>query len=665
MASSPFLPPDGQLPPVGVPAVPAAPGLAPLDLLAQSAAQLQPPEEKKAIDKLEPGSELHASVLTKLEAMRKFSQCEMTKHYWRWNFGEQRIQAYVQQEDYERIVGSMNGYDGRPPEPINVIVPYSYATLHAAATFVYGVLLGRRPIFPLMSIRGTTADKARYMEASIQSQLDYSRAAEELWQHIWDSIVYNVAPIRINYEEIFGSSIQRDISGQRIVVDELQYSGNIIRALDPYAILPDPRVPLHRAHLDGDFLFAKVESSETQLLDLEREGALKWVKQALKSRNVAATDYDSPRGDSDRRAKIGLRGEMLTTPSNVVKFRLRYEGTVRIVPKDWKLGTSTRSELWKFTWLQGQIIQAEPLNLVHNQHPITIAEPTSFGHDFMSVAMSDMIGPFQDILSWLVSSRMENVRTAINNQFVADPSAVEVNDIRQSAIGRIIRLKQAAMGLPIKNVLQQIAVSDVTQGHVNDIQLMRVLADTITGVNDNLRGIQTAGGRRSATEARLSMQAGATRLSQMAIRISSQSFHPMVQQMISNTQQLMPDEMWIETAGDNGDPVSLKLQLEQILGSFNYQISDGSLPFDKQALLEEWKEILFGVARDPELRAGWDLNKMFEYVAELGGARNIGQFKKQLPAPGQVPFQAGAGNNPGAQPGTVPIGLADPQGPLL
>jgi hypothetical protein len=71
-----------------------------------------------------------------------------------------------------------------------------------------------------------------------------------------------------------------------------------------------------------------------------------------------------------------------------------------------------------------------------------------------------------------------------------------------------------------------------------------MLADTITGVNDNMRGIQTAGGRRSATEARMSMQAGASRLSQMAVRISSQGMTDMAEQMLMNIQQFMPDEMW-------------------------------------------------------------------------------------------------------------------------
>jgi hypothetical protein len=296
--------------------------------------------------------------------------------------------------------------------------------------------------------------------------------------------------------------------------------------------------------------------------------------------------------------------------------------------------------------------------MMHGEHPYSATEPTSFGHDFMSLSMVDMIGPFQDIISWLVSSRMENVRSTINNQFVADPSRVDVNDIRASAIGRVIRLKQAAIGTPIKDSIEQLRVQDVTTGHISDIQTMRVLADTITGVNDNMRGIQTAGGRRSATEARMSMQAGASRLSQHAMRISAQGLGSIAQQSIFNIQQFMPAKMWMEVAGLDGEMQSIMATPDMLVGSFNHQVSDGSLPFDKTAMLEEWKEILFGVARDPELRASYDLGKIFQFVAELGGAKNISAMKRQPQT------QATATADPASDPNMQAIGPAQPAMPL-
>jgi len=63
-------------------------------------------------------------------------------------------------------------------------------------------------------------------------------------------------------------------------------------------------------------------------------------------------------------------------------------------------------------------------------------------------------------------------------------------------------------------------------------------------------------------------------------------------------------------------------------------------------LLEVWKEIFLGVASDPELRQQFSVPNIFEYVAELGGAKNISQFKLDLQvAPdAQLQQQAQAGN---------------------
>lgn len=619
-----------------------------------------PAAPPSAISKLPPGSDLHAKVLSKLDAMLRFSKNEMKKHYWRWNYNELKIQAYTGIHDYERIVAPMTGSRGAAtiPEPVQLIVPYSYATIHAAATFVSTVLLGRKPIFPLLATRGTETTKARGMESALQSQLDASRGYETLWQGIWDSFIYGFGPKRVTWETRQGMAI-RYSGGQRTQELATTFAGNVLSAIDPYAFFPDPRVPINQCNVRGDFIFTEMSLSETSLRDMAAAGQLMHVEAAIsKQKGQARAQSDT---DSRRRVRIGAGGGIAATPLNVVGFCKMAEGTVRLVPRDWGLGPETESSLWKFMWTEGgQIVQAEPLGMVHNQHPYIAPEPTSFGHDFMSLSMADMIGNFQDVLSWLVSSRMENVRAVVQNSFIVDPARIDLNDVRSSAIGRTIRLKQAAMGLPIQQAIQQLQIADVTMGHMADMQNMRILADTITGVNDNMRGIQTAGGRRSATEARIAMQNGGGRLSQHGVRISAQGYHPMVEQMISNNQQFMPDEMWVEVAGTDGNIESTKFTPEMLCGSFNYQISDGTLPFDKQALVEVWKELTLGVAQDPELRARFDLAQIFRYTAELGGAKNIDSFMKQ-----QQPMMTGAQADPAADPNLLPLGAAQPTAPLM
>lgn len=663
----PIMPPmgpvAGALP--ALPAMPMAPlppaaGLDIADYAAGAPYDPQQHREESAIEKLRPDSDLHTQVMGKLEAMFKFSANAMSSNTHRWNWMEHKIQAYLSLPDYKTAMDTLKNNTGQPPEPVKVIVPYSYATIHAAATFLASVLLGRRPIFPLMAVSGTTADKARYMEQAVQANIEMSKGYEVLWQFIWDSLVYGFGVARIGWTERYGKSL-RLVGGRREIVEGLKYAGNVLTAVDPYNYFPDPRVPMHHVSEKGDFNFWQTSQSKMILKDMQKDGLLKWVDEACdkyKSNNNAG---ELPAvADSQRRARIGANNGLWTpTAHDVIGFIPVREGTVRLVPKDWKLGDGDRSELWKFMWThRGQIMQAEPLGMMHERHNVSVIEPTSFGHEFGSLSMADMISPFQDIISWLVNSRIENVRTTINNQFIVDPGRIEMQDLRAPAVGRAIRLKQTAFGTPVQDAIRQLQVMDVTMGHFNDLNVMRTLADTVTGINDNMRGVQTQGGRRSATEARMSMQAGASRLSQMAVRISSQGFNEIAEQMINNIQQFMPNEMWVQVTGDDGQMQSSLLTPDMIVGSFNYQISDGSLPYDKMALVEVWQQILFGIAKDPELRQRYDLGRIFEHVAILGGAKNISSFAKQQPA---IPGPEMMGDPAAA--GAVPIGSALPAPP--
>jgi hypothetical protein len=614
-------------------------------------------EDNNAINKLRPGSELHGETMKKLMAMMKFSERKMSPSYSRFRNQELKVQAYLMSQDNGELVRIIEESKGAViPEPVNVVVPYSYATLHAAATYISTILLGRKPAFPLSGVRGTSITSARYMENVIQHNLDASMGQERLWQHVWDSLLYGFSPTKVSWEERTGKVMRRGVDGERTFTDELKFAGNTLRTVDPYKFRPDPRVPLSQCHRLGDFMFDIDEVSYTVLKDREARDELKWVKQALaKYKDVSRRrNYES-----SNRGAVG-RAAPEVSPADVIGFAEVCEGTVRLVPKDWKLGDATESQLWRFLFIPDtQILAAAPHGAMHEEHPYAVGEPTSLGHDFLSMSQADMIGVFQDLLSWLVSSRMENVRASIANSYIVDPSRIEMNDMRSSAIGRIIRMKQAAIGLPVNEAIMQLRVNDVTGGHFTDINVIRTLADTATGVNDNLRGIQTGSGRRSATEARITMQAGASRLSQLATRLSGQSFQTLATQMISNIQQWIPDDLWIEFSGDDGEKTSTPVDPNMLVGSFNYQVSDGTLPIDKDALLDQWKEILMGVAQDPELRQNWDINEIFRYIANMAGAKNIDNFKRQQ----QQPTIAPPGMDPAADGGTPTGGPPLPQLP--
>jgi hypothetical protein len=112
----------------------------------------------------------------------------------------------------------------------------------------------------------------------------------------------------------------------------------------------------------------------------------------------------------------------------------------------------------------------------------------------------------------------------------------------------------------------------------------------------------------------------------------------------SNIQQLMTEPVWLKLLGQDGAEGPLRIGPEDLDGNFYFPIHDGTLPLDRVALLEVWKEILMAIFRAPMLATQFDTLGIFEYVAQLGGARNLGQFRVQGASNEGIAAAASAGN---------------------
>src|SRR5439155_110157 len=113
----------------------------------------------------------------------------------------------------------------------------------------------------------------------------------------------------------------------------------------------------------------------------------------------------------------------------------------------------------------------------------------------MSQGVMELSEPLAAHLSFLFNSHMANVRKAINDMFLVDPSRVDLRDILTPTAGKLIRLLPQAYGSDPASVMKQFAVADVTQGHLNDAKMVIDLWQRIIGASDNMFG-SVAGGRR-------------------------------------------------------------------------------------------------------------------------------------------------------------------------
>lgn len=600
-------------------------------------------EGQEPIDLLRPGSDHHTFVLNYLINRLKSSEDEMTKFYSRWQVAERKMQAFIHMSNYENMLRDMNN-KSQSPAPAIILFPYMYATISTIVTYGMKVICSRKPFFPLSSDSKDGADCGRYMEAMVQYQLDACKSILRIFQSFLDGEVYGLSASRMSWIEKKGT---RRVFRPPTDAERLAYANNpeglpsllkdkeerVIFAgtdwmnIDPFMFFPDPNVPMSEVSDKGEFVFWREFLGKHVLIAAQMDGLLKYVE-TVPAQQGSQHDtkwfnlsHRSALSQGQSHAGDNLRGaNMMAHNSYMVD-----QGSVTIIPKELGLGDSEYPEKWLFTILnKKQIVQAEPLELDHDRHPVEVSEPYSLGYGFGQPGNSDYIGPIQDILSWLIASRIWNVRATLNNQWIYDPSKIDEKSLKYPQPGKFIKMKPTAYGTDVRTAIQQHPVSDVTASHMGDLQVFMKIGDMVSSVNDPMRGVAQAGGRQTATASRQTFEAGGSRLSVHVQRVSQQKLVRVAEQYVLNTQQMQDEQQWIKVIG--GQPFEQFAQ-QLLTGDFTYTIHDGTLPLDRVASFDLWKEILMGVAQSPMLSRTHSLPRIFEHVASLGGAPNISTYR--------------------------------------
>ena len=260
-------------------------------------------------------------------------------------------------------------------------------------------------------------------------------------------------------------------------------------------------------------------------------------------------------------------------------------------------------------------------------------------------------------MTWLINTHFYNVRKTLNDQFVVDPSRIVMKDMLDPNPGKLIRMKPSAYGQDVRTMITQMQTQDVTRSHLNDSEVITDMLQRVSGVNDNLMGMVNLG-RRTATEVRSSTTFGVNRLKTQTEYWSAQGMSPFCQKLIQSTQQFYDADKAFRIVGDtagNGTNTFIDVSPDDIAGFYDFTPVDGTLPVDRYAQVNLWGTLMGQVAQFPQIMQQYDFARIFAFVAQLAGLKNISQFKVQV-MPDQGLQGAAAGGN------VIPIG--GPGGPM-
>ena len=606
------------------------------------------------------GSELHTKLRQAVRDRRDMSYDEMSKYYDSWREAEERFIAYRKVTDGDQKRKTERD-DGKP-QFTTIEVPYSYAILMTAQTYWTTVFLGRNPVFQYSARHGEPQQSVLGVEALIDYQMMVGELMVPLYIWTLDQGKYGLGVICDYWDEqeVVVSSIEErpvtylgvPVPGktQRVRTSKRirGYQGNKLFNVKPFDWFPDPRVPT-REFQKGEFCGRDLEASWNDLVRGEAQGKyfnIEPLRKMLHRQRQNQEEYSTD--------QIELPAENEYADEMDMGFTSLHEMFVELIPNDWDLGSSKYPEKWVFTLAADEvIIGARPYGAYHGKFPYQIQQYEQDGYALVPRSMLEGIEPLNDALTWLINTHFHSVRKVLNDQLIYDPSKIVSKDLRDPTAGRLIRLKPAAYGTDIRGAIQQLNVVDVTANHIKDSQIVADMIQRVTGVTDNIMGMVNAGGRKTATEIRTSSSFGTNRLKMHCEYNSALGWGPLAQMMLQNTQQYYDGEQKFKVAGDMLSQRDLvDVSPDMIQGFYDYVPVDGTLPVDRFAMANMWREIMAQMAKIPSLMQQYDMGSIFAYTARLAGAKNIDQFKIQVSPDQVLQQQMQAGN-------VVPIGGGD------
>ena len=626
---------------------------------------------------LKQNSKLHKRIVEAVRDRIEFSKAQYKNRYEKWKENEDAALAYLPERDID-ATRRLERSEGGKPQYTTVAIPYSYGVLMASHTYWTTVFLSRVPVLQFAGRHGETEQKTQALEAMIDYQVNVGGMLVPMNIWLLDVGKYGLGVIGTYWDEeinTISEIIEIDVSQlgiktgkkkkQKVTKTVPGYIGNRLYNVRPFDFFPDPRLPVARFQ-EGEYCGSYFELGWSTILQRRDAGYYVNIDEVKRhntrdrSREQGSSQLNIP--DNDPYAEIGARkvGEVIQG----------YECTINLIPSQWGLGKGDSMEKWVFTVTSDYQIcfGAQPVNANHNRFPYHVCELEPEGYALANRGIPEITKPIADTMDWLLNSHMYNVRKTLNNQFVVDPSRVVMKDVNAPGAGGVIRAKPAAYGSDMRNAIYQLPVTDVTRGHLVDMQVMLELGQRATGVNDQILGMISSTGRKTATEVRTSSTFGVNRLKTAGEYMSSMGWAPMSQMLVQNSQQFFSGERKFKLVGDlieQAGPTFVDVDEEAISGFYDYVAIDGSLPVDRFAQANLWREMFAQMRNLPEIGQQYDIAKIFAWVAQLAGLKNINQFKIQVQPDEVLQEQARAGNlvplgqpagNGGPSPEIIPQG---------
>lgn len=597
---------------------------------------------------LNPKGKVHDALLTKVKNLVTLSRDYMNQFYVGWENADWVL-------NLNRVADEADHKAVRRGEPPKQVLPFTYAQCQTFIAFFMTLFQQRDKFYELPdepddadrseedvteTLLARDLSKSKWSRVLYQCFLDLARSGFCAVKSIWheEQVTGVAAPVApaVPESDLFGNNLPPNTEATTKSTFQKQY--NQVMSVSPFKFFPDVRFPLSRFQ-EGEFCASEDEYSIIRLKQMEADGMIA---------NVSEIPELKPDALEHRRT-MGFSFKENVNPLSIGAggkghgIAIVTEVQVWLVPSDFKdetsdtpLGKSERPELYVIWYANDEVIlKAEPLNYPHNQFTYDVGEFSADQVRVVNESLAEMTFPLQEVATWFLNSRVTSVRKNIDNKLVVDPTGIEIQDL----IDRkpVIRLKPGMGRSGVDTFIKQLELTDVTQGHVQDIQTLWQFMQVCTGINDNALG-QYNGGRRSATEARTVNSGAAARLKTIALVVWETMFVPLGEKLVANHQKNLVIEEFarvldLDVNASETAQAFTEFQQERT----DFQPFDGTAPSEKGYIAQAMQELLLGLMSNPQTAMLLQVEPFRSMVKEIADLRGIRSPERFLPPPQQQP----------------------------
>lgn len=573
---------------------------------------------------LRPGSDLHNLILDNVLEYAQTSYDIMKERHPYWKEIDHKLTAYITIDDAEEVVKEK---DVR--KPVSVVVPYSYATLETILTYFVTVFL-EDPIFRYDGFTSEDKIGAILLEKVVELQCIRNKVGLALHTQLRDALIYGFGVSTPYWDEDWGKVTTIDESGAKTRQVQKLFEGNVLGNINPYMYLPDPSVPIHNPQR-GSFVGWINETNYVEIIaDEQYDHNLfngRYVQHIDGRTSITNNDAEGKETKFGGRARDKDHTELTAPVDDIVMM-------INIIPKEWKLGKGEYPEKWLFIISGDEVVRcAMPMDLDHNKYNIAICAPEFDGYSSSPISAIELIYGLQEILDFLFTSHVANIRKAINDMLIVDPYLINMADLAKPGPGKLIRTRRAVWGRGVENAVKQLSVVDVTKNHMNDAGIVMDVMQRASGAVDSLMGIMRGGSeRRSATESRDTRAGAVSRLAKSAKIASLMMMQDLAYMFASHTQQFMTLDTYVKIKGRYEEELVEEfgaaggVQVSPYNISVNYDIISNDGTTMNGDFAESWVQLYQIMSNNPAVGQAFDMVRIFKHIARMMGAKNVNDF---------------------------------------